>query len=177
VIAELLEVGPLSKRAIAILVAVLLGIVGMTVLLSTHEVTEIDLGSGKVRQRQYLWGLCVRTRRSDTEFSRLCDRLGIKARPEDWHRVYRFFFFPPIRVSTHYRYHNAIGICEDFTKILSYSSLTEQEKREEVSFFLDLLRRDGRDASAHEYIRRAIRAQCDRSKEKRSLWGQTLTSD
>jgi len=77
-----------KRRAVWILAAVaLVAVVVLTRWDLVRSRFDIDINSGRTREQSFVLGWLVRTRVSDTPFSRLADEFSLSREPPDWRFV------------------------------------------------------------------------------------------
>ncbi len=112
-------------------------------------VRDIDLNSGRVRERRYVLGLRLEERLIDTPFAQLAAGYRPVEGPPSWREAtrtalgfYKFFF--PQYSST--RYGGLISACNDFVKVMAVIKPDHVESEELVSNVLQFLRRGDEEA-------------------------------
>jgi len=115
---------------------------------------SIDINSGRVRQRQYFFGVCVHETISETCLSR---QVGIDAKraPAKWHAMIELWSPRSSISGTYcYRYGGAAILLEEVETMWRQLPFTPAAKDQIAEHFLNLLRREDGCQSAMEYMER-----------------------
>jgi hypothetical protein len=110
---------------------------------------EIDINSGRIRERRYLLGLCVYRSVRDTSLSRVVSAGG---QPEaaDWRSVNTFS--PFVHYSPHYRYHGAVNDVERLTTCWDLCDFSPVAKQEVATCVLSLWHSDEGYRAVSDYL-------------------------
>lgn len=145
------------RRTTCILVAIALLVV---LVLTRWELTrrrfDLDVNSGRTREQSFVLGWLVRTRISDTPFSKLADEFSLSQEPPDWRFMSAISYCVVGTLRECGVYGQAAAMCKDITTLFDMYEVAGQEyagKRDVIQRFLQLMQKGELDEMREEMQR------------------------